>query len=136
MNAKFPSLALTCALAMTLIPQTAKTTEPVKAPEKPPGFSMSESFDTDAEALRQKGWKIPDFATVVGEIPGANGQALRVQVEDPKKGKYAELYIPVEAGKSYQASVRIRVEGVKNHDSNYKKSGAVLFLQMADKNKK
>jgi hypothetical protein len=42
----------------------------------------------------------------------------------------------VEAGKSYQASGRIRAEGVKNHDSNYKNRGAVLFLQMADKNKK
>jgi hypothetical protein len=121
-------------------PEKAEAVKPAqeasKVPETPPAFSMSESFDADAGALRQKGWTIPEFASVVGEIPGANGKALRVQVDDPKKGKYSELYIPVEAGKSYQASGRIRSEGVKNHDSNYKNRGAVLFLQMADKNKK
>ena len=121
-------------------PENAEAEKPAqeaaKAPETPPGFSINESFDADADALRKKGWTVPEFASVVGEIPGANGKALRVQVDDPKKGKYSELYIPVEAGKSYQASVRIRAEGVKNHDSNYKNRGAVLFLQMADKNKK
>ncbi|MFN6095165.1 MAG: hypothetical protein ACK49J_09275, partial [Verrucomicrobiota bacterium] len=122
------------------VPQKAEPEKPVedavKPTEKAPGFSMTESFDADADALRKKEWNLPDFASVAGDIPGANGKALRVQVDDPQKGKYAELYIPVEAGKCYQASVRIRAEGVKNHDSNYKNRGAVLFLQMADKNKK
>jgi hypothetical protein len=112
------------------------TEEAAKAPEKPPVFSLSESFDGDAEALRQKGWKVPDFASVAGDIPGANGKALRVQVDDPQKGKYAELYIPVETGKSYKASVRIRAEEVKKHENNYKNRGAAFFLQLADKDKK
>ena len=112
------------------------TEEAAKAPEKPPVFSLSESFDGDAEALRKKGWTIPEFASVAGDFPGANGEALRVQVEDPKKGKYAELYIPVETGKSYKASVRIRAEGVKKHENNYKNRGAAFFLQLADKDKK
>ena len=59
--------------------ESAKPTqEAAKAPETPPGFSMSESFDGDAAALRQKGLNIPSFASVVGDIPGANGKTLRV----------------------------------------------------------
>ena len=112
------------------------TQETAKSPETPPAFSMSESFDADADALRQKGWKVPGFASVVGDIPGAKGKALRVQVDDQKKGKYAEFYIPVEVGKSYQASVRVRSEGVKKQDNVFNNRGAVLFIQLADKNKK
>ena len=56
--------------------------------------------------------------------------------DDPKKGKYAELFIPVEAGKSYQASVRVRSEGVTKVDNIVNNRGAVLFLELADKNKK
>jgi hypothetical protein len=101
---------------------------------------LQEAFEGDVAALRQKGWEVPGFATVVGDIPGANGQALRVQVDDPKKGKYAELYFPVEAGKCYQASVRIRADGVKKDENVLKvesaNRGAVLFLQLADQNKK
>jgi hypothetical protein len=112
-------------------PEKAEAVKPAqeaaKAPETPPGFSMNESFDADADALRKKGWTVPEFASVVGEIPGANGKALRVQVDDPKKGKYSELYIPVETGKSYQASVRIRAEGVKEFEDNYKNRGACCF---------
>ncbi len=97
---------------------------------------LQEAFEGDVAALRQRGWEVPGFATVVGDIPGANGKALRVQVDDPQKGKYAELYIPVEAGKCYQASVRIRAVGVKKYEHSYKSRGAVLFLELLDKNKK
>jgi hypothetical protein len=122
------------------VPENAEAEKPAQEAEKvaetPPAFSMNESFDADAESLRQKGWAVPGSASVVGDISGANGKALRVQVDDPQKAKFTELYIPVEAGKSYQASVRVRAEGVKKQDKIFNNRGAVLFLQLADKNKK
>jgi hypothetical protein len=108
----------------------------VEVEQVPPGFAMEESFDGTATALREKGWNLPAFTTLVSDVPGAKGQALRVDVKDPKQGKYAERYIPVEAGKSYHASVRMRSEGVQQHDNISNNRGAVLFLQLADHDKK
>ena len=48
---------------------------------------MNESFDADVDTLRQKGWTVPGFASVVGEIPGTTGKALRVQVDNQEKEK-------------------------------------------------
>jgi hypothetical protein len=97
---------------------------------------FQETFEGDAAALVARGWNMPPNAALVKGVPGANGQALRMTVADPKKdAKYAELYIPVEAGKSYQAKVRLRSEGVQKHDNGGKNRGAVLFLQLADHNR-
>ncbi len=98
---------------------------------------LQEAFEGDSTALRASGWNMPPNAALVSGIPGANGQALLMTVADQKKdAKYTELYIPVEAGKSYQAKVRLRAEGVKKQDSAVQNRGAVLFLQLADHNKK
>ena len=94
---------------------------------------LAESFDDGADALRARGWILRPTASVVDGPEG--GRCLRVDVPDGQN-RYAERFLPVEAGKIYQAEVRLRAENVTKHPEAGSNRGAVLFLQWADHDRK
>ncbi len=99
---------------------------------------LAESFDATQSELEERGWRIPPNAELV-PARGAAGktQALKIKVAHPiRDARYAGYSIPVTPGKHYQAEVRIKTRGVRKHAEAGDNRGAVLFLQLADKDKK
>lgn len=93
-------------------------------------------FEQSETDLRSQGWNVPPNARIV-DAPGARSRALHIQVDDPgKQKKYAEYFLPVTPGAFYQAEVRIKTQGVEPHPRGGHNRGAVIFLQLADKDRK
>lgn len=97
----------------------------------------SQDFEGGVEALRADGWRLRANATLTDDNPRGGDLCLGVDVTDPARfpSRYAELFIPVEAGKFYQAEVWIRAQEVQRHPDAGSNRGAVLFLQWADHNR-
>lgn len=96
---------------------------------------LEEGFEDDLATLRGRGWTLHSTASLVRDDAPGGSQCLRMEVPDGQK-RYAELFIPVEAGKFYRAEVRMRAEEVKTHPAAGSNRGAVIFLQWADHQKK
>ncbi|MBD3293569.1 MAG: hypothetical protein GF393_11650, partial [Armatimonadia bacterium] len=94
-----------------------------------PDLPFAEDFEADRAALEEKGWRLHPNATLVDDA-FAGEQALRVEVTDTGQ-KYAEIFLPVEAGAFYRGTVKMRCEGVERHPDNRQHRGAVIFLQWA-----
>ncbi|MDX9980728.1 MAG: hypothetical protein RBU25_11955 [Lentisphaeria bacterium] len=94
---------------------------------------LEEGFEDDLATLRGRGWTLHSTASLGREDGGS--QCLRLEVPDGQK-RYAEVFIPVEAGKFYRAEVRMRAAEVKSHPAAGSNRGAVIFLQWADHQKK
>ncbi len=94
---------------------------------------FTEDFEKSREELEQRGWILPPIVSI-SEDARAGEQALRVDVTDARH-KYAQIYLPVEAGAFYRATVMMRCEKVERHPDNRQHRGAVLFLQWADHEK-
>lgn len=98
-----------------------------------PQLPYRQDFEAPREELLDEGWRLRENATLT-EDAYAGDRALRVEVTQDS-AKYAELFIPVEAGEFYRANVRMRCKDVERNPENSQHRGAVIFLQWADHEK-
>jgi len=95
-----------------------------------PQLPFAEDFERSRTELEARGWRLAPNMTLT-EDAFAGERSLRVEVAegDPK---YAEIFLPVEAGKFYRGHVMMRCEDVERNPRNSQHRGAVIFLQWAD----
>lgn len=98
-----------------------------------PALPLSEGFETDRDALAAYGWLLPPNASL-SEDAFSGDQSLRVEVTETTS-KYAALFIPIESGNFYRATVKMRCEDVERNPENRQHRGAAIFLQWADHEK-
>jgi len=103
---------------------------------KPVSVPVKEGFETDLASLRAGGWKFKANCGLIStDRPKFGGKCLQVSIPDAR-GKYAQLYVPVEPGKCYRAAVWVRCKDVKRVPEKRAKRGAVIFAQWVSREKK
>jgi hypothetical protein len=94
-----------------------------------PELPFTEDFETSREELAERGWRLSPNISLTDDAYSGE-QALRVEVTDATN-KYAEIFLPVEAGSFYRGTVKMRCEDIERHPDNSQHRGAVIFLQWA-----
>ncbi|MFA6716738.1 MAG: hypothetical protein WCS27_15260, partial [Victivallaceae bacterium] len=90
---------------------------------------MREDFNTSIPELEKKGWTLPKGTKLIGN--NGDGSCLKITTD---QAQYASYCLPIEKGKNYCGKIKVKCFNVKKYKSRDR--GAVLFFQLADKNKK
>jgi hypothetical protein len=103
---------------------------------------FKEDFESDINALEAKGWLFKkaldtEGINLISSLPVSGNQSLEIR---SKGVNYAYILIPVEPGKRYYGSVKMRCSNVRDrkltNPAVQRNRGAVMFFQLSTKDKK